>query len=182
MTAAVFDHDGLWTEEEYLALGETRQRVELFDWSLYVTPGPTPLHQNISGELRAALRQPVREAGLRVLEAVNVRLRPGRIPIPDLVITNAVDLRVLVIDASDVHLVCEVISPSNAATDKVLKMHYYAAAGIEWYLLVDQETLTMHLYQRQGGHYVERSVTRTGEVLELTEPVKVTLRPEELLG
>ncbi|MGK5443388.1 Uma2 family endonuclease [Micromonospora sp. URMC 105] len=181
MTAAVFDHDGLWTEEEYLALGETRQRVELFDWSLHVTPGPTPLHQNISGELRAALRQPVREAGLRVLEAVNVRLRPGRIPIPDLVITNAVDLRVLVIDASDVHLVCEVISPSNAATDKVLKMHYYAA-GIEWYLLVDQETLTMHLYQRQGGHYVERSVTRAGEELELTEPVKATIRPEELLG
>lgn len=182
MTAAVFGHDGPWTEEEYLALGETSQRVELFDGSLHVTPGPTPLHQNISGELRAALRTPVRQAGLRVLEAVNVRLRPGRIPIPDLVITNDVDLRALVIDAADVRLVCEIISPSNAATDKVLKMHYYAAAGIEWYLLVEQETLTMHLYQRQGGHYVERSVTKAGEVLQLTEPVRATIRPEDLLA
>lgn len=74
MTAAVFGHDGPWTEEEYLSLGKTPQRVELFDGSLHVTPAPTPRHQNISGELRAALRQPARSAHLRVLEAVNVRL------------------------------------------------------------------------------------------------------------
>ena len=79
-------------------------------------------------------------------------------------------------------LVCEIISPSNAATDKVLKMHYYAAARIEWYLLIEQETLTMYLYQRQGGRYVERSVTKAGEVLELSEPVRATIRPEDLVS
>ncbi|MFY1596346.1 Uma2 family endonuclease [Micromonospora sp. WMMD737] len=182
MTAAVFDHDGPWSEEEYLALGETQQRVELFDGSLHVTPAPTPRHQNISGELRAALRGPTREAGLRVLEAVNVRLRPGRIPIPDLVVTGPIDLDDPWIEAADVKLVCEIISPGNAATDKVLKMHYYAAAGIEWYLLVEQETLTVHVYRRQGAHYVERSVTKAGETLELTEPVRATIRPAELLA
>ncbi|MGC4887626.1 Uma2 family endonuclease [Micromonospora sp. DT227] len=182
MTAAVFDHDGPWTEEEYLSLGETQQRVELFDWSLYVTPGPTPLHQNISGELRAMLRTPARKAGLRVLEAVNVRLRPGRIPIPDLVITNDIDLRVPVIEASDVRLVCEVISPSNAATDKVLKMHFYAAAQIEWYLLIEQDTLTMHLYRRQDAHYVEHAVAKRGDTLDLIRPVRATIRPEDLLA
>ncbi|NBE80661.1 Uma2 family endonuclease [Micromonospora rubida] len=181
MTAAVFDHDGPWTEEEYLALGETSQRVELFDGSLHVTPAPTPRHQNISGELRAVLRTPVREAGLRVLEAVNVRLKPGRIPIPDLVITGEIDFDDPNIEARDVRLVCEIISPSNAATDKVLKMHYYAAAGIDWYLLIEQESGTLHLYRRQGRHYIERSVTKVGEVLELTEPVRATVRPEDLV-
>ncbi|MER7890479.1 Uma2 family endonuclease [Micromonospora sp. NPDC094482] len=181
MTAAVFGHDGPWTEEEYLALGETQQRVELFDGSLHATPAPTPRHQNISGELRAALRTPVREAGLHVLEAVNVRLRPGRIPIPDLVITGPIDFDELNVEAADVRLVCEIISPSNAATDKVLKMHYYAAAGIAWYLLVEQESGTLHLYRRRGSHYTEQSVTRPGDVLVLTEPVKAAIRPEELL-
>ncbi|MGC4803647.1 Uma2 family endonuclease [Micromonospora sp. DT233] len=181
MTAAVFDHDGPWTEEAYLALGETSQRVELFDGSLYVTPASTPRHQNISGELRAALRTPVREAKLRVLEAVNVRLKPGRIPIPDLVITGEIDFDDPNIEASDVRLVCEIISPSNASADRVLKMHYYADAGIEWYLLVEQASGTLHLYRRQGRHYVEQSVVKPGEVLELTEPVRASIRPEDLV-
>ncbi|OZV82582.1 hypothetical protein CA850_08890 [Micromonospora echinospora] len=181
MIAALFDHHGPWTEEEYLALGETHHRVELFDGSLHVTPAPTPQHQNISGELRAALRRPVREAGLRVLEGVNVRLRPDRISIPDLVVTDPIDLDDPYVDAGDVRLVCEIISPGNAATDKVLKMHYYAAAGIEWYLLVEQKTLVAQLYRLQDGHYVEHSTAGPGGVLKLTEPVHVTIRPEALL-
>ncbi|GIJ80623.1 Endonuclease, Uma2 family (restriction endonuclease fold) [Micromonospora phaseoli] len=181
MTVAVFDHEGPWTEEEYLALGETSQRVELFDGSLHVTPAPTPRHQNISGELRVLFRGPARDAGLHVLEGVNVRLKPGRIPIPDLVITGPIDFDALNVEACDVRLVCEIISPSNAATDKVLKMHYYAAAGIEWYLLVEQATAALHLYRKRGAHYVVQSVTEPGAVLVLTEPVKATIRPEDLL-
>ncbi|WP_420115375.1 Uma2 family endonuclease [Micromonospora sp.] len=181
MTAAVFGHDGPWTEEEYLSLGKTSQRVELFDGSLHVTPAPTPRHQNISGELRAALRQPARSAHLRVLEAVNVRLKPGRITIPDLVVTGEIDFDEVYIEAHDVHLVCEIISPGNAATDKVLKMHYYASAGIEWYLLIEQQNGNLHLYRRHGRHYLEQTVAKVGESLELTEPVQVRLRPEDLL-
>ncbi|MET8042939.1 Uma2 family endonuclease [Micromonospora sp. NPDC005215] len=181
MTAAVFDHGGPWTEEEFLALGETQDRVELFDWSLHVTPGPTPRHQRISRKLGNILEAAAEAADLELLEAVNVRLRPGRIPIPDLVVTNAVDLDEPNIESADVRLVCEIISPSNASTDKVLKMHYYAAAGIEWYLLVEQRTGAMRLYQRRGGHYVETATAKRGEVLELTEPVRATIRPEDLV-
>lgn len=181
MTAAVFDHDGLWTEEEYLALGETRQRVELFDGSLHVTPAPTPRHQRIQRRLGNILEEAARSAGLELLEGVNVRLKPGRVLIPDLVVTAPIDFDELNVEARDVRLVCEVISPSNATTDKVLKMHYYAAAGIEWYLLVEQQTGALHLYQRRGGHYLERSVTKPGDTLELSEPVHATIRPEELV-
>ncbi|WP_432900475.1 Uma2 family endonuclease [Micromonospora matsumotoense] len=181
MTAAVFGHDGPWTEEDYLSLDETSQRVELFDGSLHMTPAPTPRHQNISGELRAVLRQPARSAHLRVLEAVNVRLKPGRITIPDLVVTGEIDFDEVYIEAHDVRLVCEIISPGNAATDKVLKMHYYAAAGIEWYLLIEQQNGNLHLYRRHGRHYLEQAVAKVGETLDLTAPVRVRIRPEELL-
>ena len=121
-------------------------------------------------------------AGLQVLEAVNVRLRPDRIPIPDIVIASAdIKLDELVIDSAEIRLVCEILSPSNPATDKVLKMHYYAAAGIPWYLLVEPEPLALRLYRLDGAKYLEHSVTEVGQVLRLTDPVVATIDPAELL-
>jgi Uma2 family endonuclease len=181
MTSAIFGRGLPMSEEEFLALGETPERVELFDGSLYVTPAPTPRHQHISRRLANALDMGAEAAGLHVLEAVNGRLRPGRMPIPDLVVTQDIDFDELVVDAASVRLVCEIISPSNAAADKVLKMHYYAAAGIPWYLLVEQETGALHLYELAGAHYVEHSVTRPGETLHLTAPVEADLTPDALL-
>jgi Uma2 family endonuclease len=181
MTSAIF-RDGLpMSEKDFLALGETAERVELFDGSLYVTPAPTPRHRYLSRKLANALDHGTDAAGLHVVEAVNVRLRPGRMPIPDLIIAQDIDFDELVVDASSVRLVCEIVSPSNASADKVLKMHYYADAGIGWYLLVEQDTGALHLYRLAGGHYVEHSVTRPGETLTLTDPVTATLSPESLL-
>jgi Uma2 family endonuclease len=181
MTSAILDRGTPVTEEEFFALGETSKRVELFDGSLYMTPAPTPRHQVISRRLANLLDPGAGAAGLNVMEAINVRLQPGRIPIPDLVVTTDIDLDVLVVDAEAVLLVCEIVSPSNASTDKVLKMHYYAAAGIPWYLLVEQETQALHLYELSDGHYRERSVTKTGDVLHLTEPITASIAPENLL-
>jgi Uma2 family endonuclease len=181
MSSAIFPRAMPMTEEEYFALGETRDRVELFDGSILMTPAPTPRHQHISSELKFALRGAAREAGLFIHEAVNVRLRPGRILIPDLALTSPIDFDVAVVDAEAVQLVCEIVSPSNAATDKVLKMHHYAVAGVPWYLLVEQETGALHLYRLVGDRYKEQSVTRAGEALELAEPVKATISPTDLL-
>ena len=181
MTSAIMGQGTPVTEEEFFALGETSRRIELFDGSLFVTPAPTPRHQVISRRLANLLDPGALDANLTVMEAVNVRLQPGRIPIPDVVVTAEIDLDVLIVDAEDVLLVCEIVSPSNASADKVLKMHYYAVAGIPWYLLVEQETQALHLYELAGGHYREHSVTKPGDVLHLTDPVVAAIAPEDLL-
>ena len=181
MTSAIFGRSTPITEEEFLALDEPVERIELFDWSLLVTPAPTPRHQHISSELKFALRVAAGQAGLYVHEAINVRLRPGRIPIPDIVVTEAIDFDAPVIDADVVRLVCEIVSPSNAAADKVLKMHFYAAAGIPWYLLVEQETATLRLYELSGDKYIELSTTIPGQLLQLKEPLEATIAPGDLL-
>jgi Uma2 family endonuclease len=179
MSSAIFGRALPMTEEEFLALGESPERVELMDGSLLVTPAPTPRHQHISRKLANALDASTR--GLQVVEAINVRLQPGRIPIPDIVILEMTDFDAPIVDAEAVHLVCEIVSPSNASADKVLKMHHYAAAGIPWYLLVEQETGALHLYRLSGNHYVEHSVTYAGQLLHLEDPVKVSIAPEDLL-
>jgi Uma2 family endonuclease len=181
MTSAIMGQGTPVTEEEFFALGETSKRIELFDGSLFVTPAPTPRHQTISRRLANLLDPGALDAGLVVTETINVRLQPGRIPIPDVVVTTDIDLDVLVVDAEAVLLVCEIVSPSNASADKVLKMHYYAAAGIPWYLLVEQKTQALHLYKLAAGHYHEHSAANPGEVLHLTEPVVATIAPEDLL-
>ncbi|WP_436520188.1 Uma2 family endonuclease [Actinoplanes sp. HUAS TT8] len=178
MSIAVTEHLGPWTEEDYLALGETIDRIELFDGSVLVSPAPGARHQHIARRLASLLDPGAEAAGLWVFRAINTRLQAGRIVIPDLVATpEAGDTMA---DAGQVVLVGEVASPESAGNDRILKMMLYAAAGIEWYLLVEPEgdTVTSRLFRLTGDHYTEHA---GGERLVATEPFPFELDAEALL-
>ena len=135
MSVAVLEHPGPWSEEEYFALGETPNRIELIDGGLWVSPAPNKPHRDISFLLMAAIRPAARAAGLRG----------------------------------------EIISPSNATNDRLLKMQFYAAAQIGWYLLVepdlsDFESVTLRLFRLDGQHYVEHAMVEYGETLTFDGP------------
>ncbi|GAA4602363.1 Uma2 family endonuclease [Actinoplanes octamycinicus] len=178
MSVAVTEHVGPWSEEDYLALGETTNRIELFDGSLLVSPAPTTRHQNISRKLANLLEPGADDADLWVYEAVNVRLQAGRLFIPDVAVSPLEDVSVL--EADQVRLVAEIVSPGNAGNDRVLKMALYAAARIEWYLLVEPNghTLDLRLLQLDSGHYREQA---RGERLLATEPFPFELDAASLL-
>ncbi len=82
-------------------------------------------------------------------------------------------------DDPPVVLVLEVVSPGNAAHDRILKPYLYAEAGIRWYLRVEQEGPVGHLHELVDGAYRE---VAQGPVLELTEPFAVTLDLPRLAG
>jgi Uma2 family endonuclease len=174
-------HGGPWTEEDYLALGEDNERIELIDGDLRVTAAPSFWHQHVCAELYVALRTAARSSGHRAFLGINLRLQPGRIMIPDLTITAGLDVYERVAPVSAARLVCEVTSPSNASTDRVLKMHYYAQAGIPWYLMVEHATSALRLFRLEDDKYDLHAVADPGEVLRLTEPVTAEIRPESLL-
>jgi Uma2 family endonuclease len=93
-----------------------------------------------------------------------------------------VDIDGSVIEAAAAALVCEIVLPNTAATDRVLKMHYYAEAGIEWYLLVEPDSPALSLYRLEGEKYVEQATARPGVPLRMDAPVAVELDPDELLS
>ncbi|MEV4480656.1 Uma2 family endonuclease [Micromonospora coxensis] len=177
----VLDHPMPWSEPEYLALGTTACRIELVDGGLLIGPPPALRHQALTGGLADALTPGCDAAGLLLLPVVNLRLGPARIVNPDLVVTGPIDLDGPCVPAAAVRLVAEVDAPHTAVIDSVLKRHLYATAGIEWYLLVEQETGTLRLFRRRGRNYAEQATVKRGEALELTEPVRATIRPEDLV-
>ncbi|HEX5205532.1 Uma2 family endonuclease [Paractinoplanes rhizophilus] len=182
MSVAVLEHPEPWSEDEYFALGETANRIELIDGSLWVSPAPSKRHQHIAFLLAKGLYDPAERAGLLVLQDVNLRLAGGRILQPDIVVADTDDVGTTV-EAAEAKLVVEVVSPGNAGTDRLLKPQLYAAAGIEWYLRAEQpdDSVELHLQRLAGDHYVPGLVASPGQALASDEPFPFELDIAALL-
>ncbi|MDG4823857.1 Uma2 family endonuclease [Asanoa sp. WMMD1127] len=182
MTATSLEHVGPWTEDEYFDLGETLQRIELFDGSLLVSPAPSKRHQRVSRLLAAMLDETAEPAGLTVYEAVNLRLRANRVAIPDLVVADTDD-EGSIVEAAEVRLVGEIVPQSNAIADRVLKLHLYAMAGIPAYLLVETESAApvLRLFVLHGEHYVLTAEAGPGDRLRATDPLRLDIEVARLV-
>ncbi len=156
------------TEIDYLSLGPTGSRVELWDGSLHSCPRETPRHQLIVGALQVALRAGRQD--MNILSSVAVRLDPGRIAVPDIIVTGQIDLDAPLVEAAEVRLVCEVVSPGSAAVDRAMKMYCYASAGIPWCLLAEQEYNALYSYVLSGGVYIQDSVMHLDGVTGTAPP------------
>jgi Uma2 family endonuclease len=185
MTAAPWP-DHLLTLSEWETLPEDSFRhCELVKGTLVEEPRPAPLHQRAIARLTDHLdRQlPDELTALPEVEVIIDARHPKTIRVPDVVITS--DERAQEnpprLDAADVLLAVEIISPGSGHTDRVAKLTEYDDAGIAHYWLIDlDEPATLTAYILVDGNYeIAAQVTGTAS---LTEPAAIDIDMRALIN
>ncbi len=126
----------LWTAERIRALPDDRLRHEVVDGEHLVTPAPRLVHERAVGLLRDALQPYVRTHGLGELFAspADVELDPHTMVQPDVFVTanrRAKTWREIL----PLRLAVEVLSPSTARADRLVKRPRYQKEGIEFWIV-----------------------------------------------
>jgi Uma2 family endonuclease len=153
------------TLEDYLALPDV-VRAELIGGELYVTPSPTPRHQEASDNLMLVLGGYVRRRGLgRMYSApLDVHLPSGDVVQPDLLFVATASEGIVQDWIRGVpDLVVEVLSPSNAERDRIVKRDVYAQSGVPEYWIVDPEARSIQVLRHEAGTYRPAGWFRSGD-------------------
>jgi Uma2 family endonuclease len=157
---------GLWTEEQYLALtDQTNNLIEFTDGRIEGLPMPTRRHQRILILLFDLFRAVVGQEGGEVLVApLRLRLRSGKYREPDIL---------LLLDASDprnqdaywlgADLVVEVVSPDHPERVTEEKPLDYAEAGIPEYWIVNPLDDSITVLVLDGAAYRRHGRFQRGE-------------------
>ncbi|WP_433295219.1 Uma2 family endonuclease [Pseudonocardia sp. CA-142604] len=178
MDPAVFDHEGPWTEDVFLDLPHDGH-VEVVDGTLFIGPIATEQRVDVVSRVREAVESALPD-GLRVREAVPLRLGPDCVLVPDLVVTTAAtesngkgDDGVL--EAAAALMVIEVVGRDHGIADRSFKPQLYARSRIPYSLLIDHDGRTAVADMIIGGRYHEYARAGAGEQLRIEEPFVLEL-------
>jgi Uma2 family endonuclease len=145
------------TYDDYCELPNDRNRYEILDGELSVTPAPTTKHQITLGNLHRILSAHVfaNRMGRLLLAPTDVILAATTVVQPDLVFVS--NDRSQVITPRGVEgaptLVIEILSPTTHRTDRVTKAQLYAKHQIPHYWVVDPDQRTLEDYDLVIDHY-----------------------------
>ena len=136
------------------------ERWELIDGVPYMmSPAPSRVHQSISGQLYGQLFNFLKDKPCKVYHApfdvrLNIDKEDDTIVQPDLLV---------VCDESKLDdkgckgapdMVIEIVSPSTAQHDKVLKFNKYLQVGVREYWIVDPDSKTVTVHVLEHGNYI----------------------------
>ena len=157
--------------DEFLALGETDERLELIDGALYIMSTPTKDHQFLLARLIVYFElylDAFTLAPAEVYQDITTILSPElqRVVEPDLVVIlgGRNDIGGLIYVEGVPDIVVEILS-SDRSHDLVRKRQIYAEAGVREYWIIDPRYDTVTLLELRGGVYVARAALAAGDTL-----------------
>lgn len=137
-----------WTEEEFYAGRDAAppgERWELVDGEVLVTPSPHWVHQRVVMRLTILLDAYVRPRGFGEVfpSPLDVKLQPGLVLQPDLLVVPSGELRRRSDIVKRLLLAAEIVSPSSARHDRVTKRPHYQRNRVSEYWIVDDMSQTV---------------------------------------
>jgi Uma2 family endonuclease len=153
------------TADEYLALGETRERYELIDGVVVMSPSPLPNHSEVILRItQQLLAFADRTQQARVFSEIDVRFSRDLVYRPDICVYRPDRLapRPSRLEIPP-DLIVEVLSGGTKPLDLITKRDDYERFGVNEYWAVDPVTARVHCWQRQGKVLLEKAVE--GEAL-----------------
>jgi Uma2 family endonuclease len=130
---------------------ETRKdRLELIEGEIIVSPSPSPVHQRVTRRLNRILERVVIDTGLGEFFSapLDVVLTDGTIVQPDIMVVIRERIGIITDDGIEgsPDFVAEVLSPTNRAYDRLVKRSLYALYGVPEYWLIDPERKQVTIY------------------------------------
>lgn len=173
-------------------------RAEILSGQIVTSPAPLPRHSKVQGAVRRFIGGPYDDddghggpGGWWIFVEVDVQLtvhdvvrpdlagwRRGRLPDPG----NRRPIDV----APD--WICEVLSPSTAARDRLTKRELYATSNVPYYWIVDADARVLEAFELVGGRwsllgaYGDDATARIAPFTEIELPVGRLFLPHSLVA
>ena len=132
-----------WTAADLRAIPDDRNRYEVIDGELFVSPSPSWGHQELAGAFYVLIRLylKVHLAGNILLAPADVDLADDTVVEPDLFVVPLIDGKQPQSwqDVGRLLLVIEILSPSTARVDRTVKRRRYQREGVPEYWIVDPD-------------------------------------------
>jgi Uma2 family endonuclease len=158
------------TYDDYCLLPNDRNRYEILDGELSVTPAPTTRHQTVLGNLHRFLANYVvaNQFGKLFIAPTDLILAPTTVIQPDLIFIGNDRRHILTERAIEgpPTLVIEVLSPTTHRTDRVTKAQLYARHNVPNYWLIDPDQRTLEAYELVIDHYHLAASARDTELFD----------------
>lgn len=177
-----------WTFEDLESFADDVRR-ELDDNTVFEMPSPTLQHQSILGRLMCALAMEAGHSGGKVfLSPLDLMISPRRVFIPELCFYGREKMASGEVerDPERLHvapdLVVEILSPSTASRDRVLKFRRYAEFGVRCYWLIDPRDGVLQAFELEGGRFRDEAVLGEDDSFTPALFPRLTLSLAQLLG